>query len=76
VVGVVEYLYPVAGTVAGVIPSVMAKLTRHPSFQALKSDAQPGRVPAAAREQAHAAFEEFVRQAQRARAKPRAADER
>jgi hypothetical protein len=54
----------------------MAKLTRHPSFQALKSDASPGRVPAAAREQAHAAFEEFVRQAQRARAKPRAADER
>lgn len=54
----------------------MAKLTRHPSFQALKSDASPGPVPAAVRDQAHAAFEEFIRQAQRARAKPRAADER
>jgi hypothetical protein len=54
----------------------MAKLTRHPSFQALKSDAQPGRVPAAARDHAHAAFEEFIRQVQRARAKPRPADER
>jgi hypothetical protein len=67
---------PGAGLVAGVPHPIMAKLTRHPSFQALKADTPPARVSAAAREQAHAAFEEFVRQAQRARAKPRAADER
>ncbi|WP_166648276.1 hypothetical protein [Hymenobacter sp. UV11] len=54
----------------------MAKLTRHPSFQALKAGPSPARISAVAREQAHAAFEEFIRQAQHARAKPRAADER
>ncbi|WP_262892808.1 hypothetical protein [Hymenobacter montanus] len=42
----------------------------------MKSDVPPVRVPAAARGQAHAAFEEFIRQAQRARAKPRPTDER
>lgn len=53
----------------------MAKLTRHPSFEALKSAAPEGRVPAAAREQAHVAFQAVVLQLQRAREKPRAADE-
>ena len=55
----------------------MAKLIRHGGFQALKADALPTRMPAAARDQAHADFQVFIEQAQRARSqKPRAPDER
>jgi hypothetical protein len=76
VVCVVSIFIPGTSLVAGVPYLIMTKLTRHPSFQALKADTPPARVSAAAREQAHTGFEEFVRLAQRARAKPRAADER
>lgn len=66
---------PSTSLVAGVPYLIMAKLTRHPSFQALKADTPPARVSAVAREQAHTAFEEFVRLVQRARKAP-ATDER
>jgi hypothetical protein len=55
----------------------MAKLTRHPSFQDLKAEAPLTRVPAAAREQAHAEFKEFLQLLQHARRqKPSASDDR
>ena len=55
----------------------MAKLTRYPSFQALKAAAPPTRVPAVVRDQAHADFQAFIRLLQRARGpKPRPSDER
>ena len=81
VVIVVIIFIPVAGTAAALTHLVMAKLTRHPSFEALKADAPISCVPAAGRQQAHAEFKELVRRLQhapRARAleKPRAADER
>ena len=71
------YLWPVASVAVSVTLSLMAKLTRHPSFQALKAAAPPTRVPAAVRDQAHADFEAFIRLLQRARSpKPGPSDER
>ena len=55
----------------------MAKLTRYPSFQALKAAPSSAPVPAAARNQAHADFKAFTELLQRARRpKSRPADER
>ncbi|MCZ4500950.1 MAG: hypothetical protein JWQ74_3505 [Marmoricola sp.] len=55
----------------------MAKLTRHPSFQALKAEAPLTRVPAVVRDQAHTDFKDFIELLQRARRqKPSALDER
>ena len=51
----------------------MAKLTRYPSFQALKAATPPAPVPAAARNQAHAdckAFTELLQRARRQKSRP------
>ena len=55
----------------------MAKLTRHLSFLTLKAAAPATRVPAATRDQAHAAFKEFLELLQHARhPKPSASNDR
>lgn len=43
----------------------MAKLTRFTSFEALKSDAEEAKATPAARDKAHAEFEEFIKILQR-----------
>ena len=71
------YLWPIASIAVSVTRPLMAKLTRHPSFQALKAAAPPARVPAVVRDQAHADFKAFILLLQRARGpKPRPSDER
>ena len=55
----------------------MAKLTRHPSFQALKAEAPVTRVSPAARAQAHATFKQLLERLQHApRQKPSASNDR
>ncbi|MDF7814146.1 hypothetical protein [Hymenobacter sp. YC55] len=57
----------------------MAKLTRFTSFEALKSDAEEAKATPAARDKAHAEFEEFIKILQRelaAKKKVQSSDER